>query len=172
MIAALLLAAGQGSDAGVAPGVVRGIERELPRVVSIRRTIHEHPELGERETETAKLVAARLEELGLEVRRGVGKTGVVGVLRGGKPGACAMWRADMDALPMSEETSLPFKSARKVRLNGRSTSSNKTFFQTTRGRFSTSGSLRTPTRTRNMLACCLATSRPRHTVIIRVPTKR
>src|SRR5258705_6515528 len=86
------------------------IARELPRTVEIRRRIHEHPELGEREVETAKLVAARLRELGLVVREGVAKTGVVGVLKGGLPGSCAAWRADMDALPVVEQTALAFRS--------------------------------------------------------------
>jgi len=119
MIAAVLLASSQAPNPDVGPSVAAAIARELPRVVSIRRTIHEHPELGEREVETAKLVAARLKELGLEVRQGIGKTGVVGVLRGGLPGSCALWRADMDALPMAEETSLPFKSARKDTWDGK-----------------------------------------------------
>jgi amidohydrolase len=95
------------------------IRRELPRVVETRRTIHAHPELGEREVETAKLVAARLRELGIEVREGVAKTGVVGVLKGGKPGGCVAWRADMDALPVVEQTSLPFKSTRKDNFDGK-----------------------------------------------------
>jgi amidohydrolase len=95
------------------------IARELPRVVETRRRIHEHPELGEREVETAKLVAARLRELGLDVREGVAKTGVIGVLKGGKPGPCVAWRADMDALPVVEQTSLPFKSTRKDTWDGK-----------------------------------------------------
>jgi len=95
------------------------IARELPRVVETRRHIHEHPELGEREVETAKLVAARLRELGLEVREGVAKTGVVGILKGGQPGPCVAWRADMDALPVVEQTSLPFKSTRKDNWEGK-----------------------------------------------------
>jgi len=101
------------------PALDAAIARELPRTVEIRRRIHEHPELGEREVETAKLVAARLRELGLVVREGVAKTGVVGVLTGGQPGGCAAWRADMDALPVVEQTALPFKSTKKELWDGK-----------------------------------------------------
>ena len=81
-----------------------------PKVVAWRRDIHQHPELGNRETRTAKLVADHLTKLGLEVRTGVAHTGVVAVLRGGKPGPVVALRADMDALPVTEEVDLPFKS--------------------------------------------------------------
>jgi amidohydrolase len=114
VIAALLVAS---STDG--PDLAAAVARALPRSVEIRRQIHEHPELGEREVETAKLVAARLRELGLTVREGVAKTGVVGVLKGGLPGGCAAWRADMDALPVTEETGLPFKSTRKDTWDGK-----------------------------------------------------
>lgn len=114
MIAALLIASLSGD-----PDLTAAIAREVPRSVAIRRQIHEHPELGEREVETAKLVAARLRELGLTVREGVAKTGVVGVLKGGLPGGCAAWRADMDALPVTEETGLPFRSTRKDTWDGK-----------------------------------------------------
>lgn len=80
------------------------------KVVAWRRDIHQHPELGNREVRTAKLVAEHLTKLGLEVRTGVAHTGVVGVLRGGKPGPTVALRADMDALPVTEEVDLPFKS--------------------------------------------------------------
>jgi amidohydrolase len=101
------------------PAVAAAIARELPRTVAIRRQIHEHPELGEREVETAKLVAARLKELGLTLREGVAKTGVVGVLRGGQPGGCVAWRADMDALPVTEQTAVAFKSTRTDTWDGK-----------------------------------------------------
>jgi amidohydrolase len=105
---------------GLDSRVDAAIAHELPRVVETRRTIHAHPELGEREVETAKLVAARLRELGFDVvREGVAKTGVIGVLKGGKPGPCVAWRADMDALPVTEQTSLPFKSTRKDMWDGK-----------------------------------------------------
>lgn len=82
----------------------------LPRVVAWRRDFHEHPELGNSEVRTAKIVADELRALGLEVKTGVAKTGVVGLLRGGKPGPVVALRSDMDGLPVTEEVDLPFKS--------------------------------------------------------------
>lgn len=79
-------------------------------VVAWRRDIHEHPELGNNEHRTAALVAEHLRSLGMEVRTGVGITGVVGVLRGGLPGPVVALRADMDALPVLEDTGLAFAS--------------------------------------------------------------
>lgn len=79
-------------------------------VVAWRRDIHEHPELGNHEVRTAEIVANHLRSLGMEVRTGVGVTGVVGVLRGGRPGPVVALRADMDALPVREDTGLPFAS--------------------------------------------------------------
>ena len=90
----------------------------LQKVVAWRRDIHEHPELSNRETRTAKLVADHLTRLGLEVKTGVAKTGVVGVLRGGKPGPVVALRADMDALPVTELVDLPFKSTVRSEFNG------------------------------------------------------
>src|SRR2546421_12851302 len=84
-----------------------------PHVIEYRRYLHQHPELSNREVETAKYVAKHLKQLGLDVQTGVAKTGVVAVLRGGKPGPVVALRADMDALPVTEEVDLPFKS--KVR---------------------------------------------------------
>lgn len=85
--------------------------RELhPAVVEIRRDIHRHPELGFREKRTAGLVADRLKTLGYEVQAGVGVTGVVGVLKGGRPGPVVAIRADMDALPIPELIDVPYKS--------------------------------------------------------------
>ncbi|OYW28830.1 MAG: N-acyl-L-amino acid amidohydrolase [Caulobacter sp. 12-67-6] len=81
-----------------------------PRVVAWRRDIHQHPELGNQEVRTAALVARELKALGFEVREGVGRTGVVGVLKGGQPGKVVALRADMDGLPVEEKTGLPFAS--------------------------------------------------------------
>ncbi len=81
-----------------------------PKVVAWRRDIHQHPELGAQEVRTAGIVAAHLRELGFEVRTGIAATGVSGVLKGGKPGPKIALRADMDALPVTEETGLPFAS--------------------------------------------------------------
>jgi len=93
-------------------------ERVLPSVIVWRRDIHQHPELSNREVRTAKLVADHLTRLGLEVRTGVAHTGVVGVLRGGKPGPVVALRADMDALPVTELVDLPFKSTVRTEFNG------------------------------------------------------
>ena len=88
------------------------------QVVAWRRDIHEHPELGNREFRTSKLVAEHLQKLGIEVKTGVAHTGVVGILRGGKPGPVVALRADMDALPVAEEVNLPFKSTVRATYNG------------------------------------------------------
>ena len=90
----------------------------LPKVVSWRRDIHQHPELSNREVRTAKIVADHLRALGLEVQTGVAKTGVVGLLRGGRPGKVVALRADMDALPVTEMVNVPFKSVEKSTYNG------------------------------------------------------
>lgn len=88
------------------------------KVVAWRRDIHAHPELSNRETRTAELVANQLRSLGMEVRTGVAHTGVVAVLRGGKPGPVVALRADMDALPVTEEVDLPFASKVRTTYNG------------------------------------------------------
>ena len=90
----------------------------LPQVVEWRRYLHQHPELGNREVNTAKLVAEHLQKLGIEVRTGVAKTGVVGILKGGQPGPVIGLRADMDALPVTERTDVPFKSTVIGEYNG------------------------------------------------------
>ena len=89
-----------------------------PKVVAWRRDIHEHPELGNREFRTAALVAEHLRGLGIEVRTEVAHTGVVGVLRGGRPGPTVALRADMDALPVTEMVDLPFASKVRTEYNG------------------------------------------------------
>ena len=80
------------------------------KLIAWRRDIHQHPELGDQETRTSQLVAEHLRGLGLEVRTGVARTGVVGILKGGKPGRTVALRADMDALPVKEPEGLPFAS--------------------------------------------------------------
>ena len=106
-IAALAIApAATRADQDVASAVARVEEP----VIAWRRDFHAHPELGNREIRTAGIVAAELERLGLEVRTGIAHTGVVGVLRGGQPGPTVALRADMDALPVTERTGLPFAS--------------------------------------------------------------
>lgn len=79
-------------------------------IVALRRDFHAHPELGYEEVRSAGIIAARLRELGYEVRENVGKTGVVALLRGAKPGPCVLVRADMDALPVREENGWEWKS--------------------------------------------------------------
>jgi amidohydrolase len=79
-------------------------------VISWRRDIHQHPELSNREFRTSKLIADHLKKLGLKVRAGIAHTGVTAVLEGGKPGPMIALRADMDALPVKEQTDVPFKS--------------------------------------------------------------
>lgn len=81
-----------------------------PSVIEWRRHLHQYPELSNREYKTAEYVAAHLRKLGLEVKTGVAKTGVVAILKGGKPGPVVALRADMDALPVKERVDLPFKS--------------------------------------------------------------
>lgn len=85
-------------------------EKQLKTIVQLRHDIHANPELSNREFETAKRIAAFLGELGLEVETGIAHTGVVGVLRGGRPGPVVAIRADMDALPVTERSDLPFAS--------------------------------------------------------------
>src|SRR5438128_2994663 len=87
------------------------------KVIECRRDIHQHPELGNREFRTSKLVADRLRQLGIEVRAPIAHTGVVGVLRGGKPGRVVALRADMDALPVVEQVDVPFKSTVRTTYN-------------------------------------------------------
>ena len=112
IIATLLLAVGVGAPAAAQqPRIDAEVERVMPRITELRHRIHEHPELGNREFETARLVADHLGALGFDdVRTGVAHTGVVGVLRGGRPGPVVAVRADMDALPVTEDTDLPFRS--------------------------------------------------------------
>ncbi len=112
ILAGIVLMAGAG---GAAPAgaeetaragrVQAQVERILPRITEIRHHIHQYPELGNREFKTAALVAEHLRDLGLSVA-----TGVVGILKGGRPGGVVAVRADMDALPVTEDTPYPFRS--------------------------------------------------------------
>ncbi len=88
------------------------------KVVAWRRDFHQNPELGNREFKTAEKVAAHLKSLGMEVKTGVGKTGVVGILKGGKPGPVVALRADMDGLPVKERVEIPFASKAVGEYNG------------------------------------------------------
>jgi amidohydrolase len=94
-----------------APAEYTGLVNAVnPKVIEWRRHLHQNPELGNREVKTAAYVASHLRSLGIEVRTQVGVTGVVGVLKGGKPGPVVALRADMDALPVKERVNVPFKS--------------------------------------------------------------
>lgn len=98
------------AESPVPAAVAERIETVMPKVVAWRRDIHQHPELANREFRTAALVAGHLQELGMEVQTDIAHTGVVGILRGGQPGPVVALRADMDALPVVEQTDVPFAS--------------------------------------------------------------
>lgn len=93
-----------------APSWSEEVKRHSKALVALRRDFHRHPELGFAETRTATVIAERLNAAGLEVRTGIAGTGVVGILRGKRPGRTIAWRADIDALPLEEVPELPFKS--------------------------------------------------------------
>ncbi|MCF4996836.1 amidohydrolase [Pseudomonas syringae] len=114
ILSTLIATASHAADANWVDAAVTAVN---PDVIDLRHTIHQHPELGNMEFKTAALVAERLKASNIEVRTQVGKTGVVGVLKGGLPGPVVALRADMDALPVKEMTDLPFASqATGVRL--------------------------------------------------------
>jgi amidohydrolase len=94
----------------MAKGLVERAESLAPKLSKLRRQIHMYPELGFEEKRTSELVAKTLRKLDIEVKTGVAKTGVVGVLRGGSPGKTVALRGDMDALPITEQTNKPYKS--------------------------------------------------------------
>ena len=107
------LGAAQSAASPLAARIDREVEKVAPRIVELRHRLHQNPELSNREKETAELVAAHLRSLGLEAKTGIAHTGVVALLKGGKPGPLIAVRADIDALPVTEETDLPFKSTKK-----------------------------------------------------------
>jgi amidohydrolase len=102
----------------VAGKVSKAADKIESKVIAWRRDFHEHPELGNLEIRTAQVVAKHLAALGIEVKTGVAKTGVIGLLRGDKPGPVVALRADMDGLPVIERTALPFASKAKSVYNG------------------------------------------------------
>jgi amidohydrolase len=113
----LVLALAPGLSTAAPPGtaardarVTAAVDKVGPEMVAVRHDLHQNPELANRETRTADKVARHLSALGLEVKTGIAKTGVVAVLRGGRPGPLVAVRADMDALPVTEDTPFPFKS--------------------------------------------------------------
>ena len=111
---------GRAEEFGALEGKVRdGAAAVQEKVIRWRRDIHQHPELGDQETRTSHLVADHLRDLGCEVRSDVGGTGVVGILKGEKPGRVVALRADMDALPVKEPEGLPFASMATQRYLGK-----------------------------------------------------
>src|SRR5215467_7656635 len=112
-IAASLFIALSASVASAAESSQQITQGELSEITTWRRDLHQHPELSNREVRTAKLVADELKKLGYDVRTGIAHTGVVGVLKGGLPGPKLAIRADMDALPVTEQVDLPFASKAK-----------------------------------------------------------
>ncbi len=93
------------------PALLRDVDEILPGVIADRRHLHQYPELGFQEFETSRFIVERLESLGFdEIRTGVGKTGVVALLKGSKPGKVVALRADMDALPINEENDVEYRS--------------------------------------------------------------
>lgn len=120
-LVALALCASSASAQTTTPfpaNVETSIQSVLPRMIAWRRDLHEHPELSYEEVRTSRLVAAHLRSLRMEVRTGVAQTGVVGILRGGRPGPVIALRADMDALPVTEGGDLPFRSHARGHYNG------------------------------------------------------
>jgi amidohydrolase len=106
-VVARVAATGGGAGAAELDTALQAVDA---RVIEWRRDFHQHPELSNREVRTAKRVAEHLRRLGLEVETGVAHTGVVGLLRSGQPGPTIALRADMDALPVTERTDVPFRS--------------------------------------------------------------
>lgn len=117
LLSALLLAA-PATRAVAATDVGSWAQPVDAKVLGWRRDFHQYPELGNREFRTAKIVAAHLKSLGLEVNTGVAHTGVTAVLKGGKPGPRIALRADMDALPVTESSGLPFESKQTAEYRG------------------------------------------------------
>jgi len=108
----------QADQAALRSEVDARAEEVREKVVAWRRDLHAHPELGNREFRTAGIIAEHLRSLGMEVQTEVAHTGVVGVLRGGRPGPVVAFRADMDALPVTEMVDLPFASKATTEYNG------------------------------------------------------
>lgn len=102
--------------------IAKSADKIEQKVIAWRHDFHQNPELGNREFRTAELVAKHLQSLGIEVQTKVGITGVVGILKGDKPGPVIALRADMDALPVEETNGLPFASKVKTMYNGKETS--------------------------------------------------
>ncbi len=112
-LALLLFPEGSTAQTNLKKQAATMAEQMQGKLVEWRRDFHQYPELSNREFRTAEIVATHLRNLGMEVRTGIAKTGVVGILRGDKPGPVIGLRADMDALPVEERVNVPFRSAVK-----------------------------------------------------------
>jgi len=117
----LLISATAVGQTKLRPAIDKQASAIESKVIEWRRDFHEHPELGNQEVRTAKIIADHLRSLGMEVTENVAVTGVVGVLKGGKPGPMVALRADMDALPVTERVDIPFKSNVSTTFNGQQT---------------------------------------------------
>src|SRR6185503_7573724 len=112
-------AAAVAADSGITSAQLDAAAKAIaPKTIEWRRDFHTHPELSNREVRTAEQIAKHLRALGIETKTGVGVTGVVGLLRGGQPGRTVGLRADMDALPVTEQTDVPFKSRATAQFRG------------------------------------------------------
>lgn len=118
LLLAVLLASQPANAFDLSGEVDAAARKVLPRVIEWRRYLHQNPELSNREYNTSRMVAEELKKLGLEVRTGIAKTGVVGILRSGRPGPVIGLRADMDALPVTERVDIPFRSTVTTEFNG------------------------------------------------------
>jgi len=119
--ALVLFAAAAGPAAAAAvsdASLAAAANAAMPQVIAWRRDFHQHPELSNREVRTSQIVAEELRKMGIEVRSGIAHTGVVGILKGGKPGPTVALRADMDALPVTEQVDVPFKSTATAEYRG------------------------------------------------------
>ena len=117
LVAVLLLFCLQDIHAQLIQKLIPAINNIESGCIEWRRQLHRYPELGNREFKTARLIAGHLKKLGLEVKENIARTGVVGILKGGKPGPCIGLRADMDALPVVERVNIPFASKEKTIYN-------------------------------------------------------
>ncbi|MCE3283986.1 MAG: amidohydrolase [Steroidobacteraceae bacterium] len=113
-----LLAAAPGVAAVDDAAIEAATTSVVPQVVTWRRDFHQNPELSNREVRTSRIVAEALRKMGLQVRTGIAHTGVVAVLEGGRPGPTIALRADMDALPVTEQVDVPFKSVATAEYRG------------------------------------------------------
>jgi amidohydrolase len=119
LLVALTLGQTAGKPASAPANVDASIAAVEQEMLGWRRHLHQHPELSNREAETARYLAERLRSFGLEPRTGVARHGVVALLKGAQPGPVVALRSDMDALPVTEETNLPFASRAKAEFDGR-----------------------------------------------------